>query len=51
VSALSMCQALDGWDDAAEMSGLEPDDIMDGIRGMDWITVPPPKSWFQDKKE
>ncbi len=29
-----------------EFSGLEFGDVADGIKGEDWVTIPPPLSWF-----
>ncbi|EWM24340.1 hypothetical protein Naga_100105g16 [Nannochloropsis gaditana] len=41
--------ATDGHDDVVEFSGLEFEDSMDGIKGEDWVTIPPPLSWFKDE--
>ena len=43
-------QATEGHDDVVEFSGLEFADIADGIKGEDWVTIPPPLSWFKDKE-
>lgn len=40
--------ATEGHDDVVEFSGLEFSDSMDGIKGEDWVTIPPPLSWFKD---
>jgi len=41
-------QATEGHDDVVEFSGLEFADSVDGIKGEDWVTIPPPLSWFKD---
>jgi len=41
-------QATEGHDDVVEFSGLEFVDSVDGIKGEDWVTIPPPLSWFKD---
>lgn len=43
-------QATEGHDDVVEFSGLEIPDVADGIKGEDWVTIPPPLSWFTDKE-
>lgn len=43
-------QATEGHDNVVEFSGLEFDDVVDGIKGEDWVTIPPPMSWFADEK-
>jgi hypothetical protein len=34
-----------------EFSGLGFDDVMDGVKGEEWVTIPPPLSWFEDAKK
>ena len=47
----SYTQATEGHDDVVEFSGLTFDDCVDGIKGEDWVTIPPPLSWFTDKEK
>lgn len=44
-------QATEGHDNVVEFSGLEFEDAVDGIKGEDWVTIPPPMSWFADEKK
>lgn len=43
-------QATEGHDDVVEFSGLDFEDATDGVKGNDWVTIPPPLSWFTNKE-